>query len=51
MYMFNILHPGKFYCSSHGETLLRVLGEMLEHDDLEVQDLFTSAFLSVVVNI
>ena len=34
------VYAGKFYCSSYGETLLRVLGEMLEHDDLEVYIVF-----------
>ena len=51
LYSFSFCGSGKFYCSSYGETLLRVLGEMLEHDDLEVCSLLYRrlCLLSVLV--
>ena len=45
-YSFSFCGSGKFYCSSYGETLLRVLGEMLEHDDLEVSSLLYQCLMS-----
>ena len=45
-YLLLCVTAGKTQCSSHAEKLLKVLSEMLEHEDQEVHYIIITSFMN-----